>query len=381
MASNINGIGPDKGSMADFSFYVRKDGKRVMRQKHRRVNPNERTPEAMVMRARWGNNVSAWRSFNGALKGLFEGKKPGQTDYNLFMSLNSPGEVYLKKDESDRGACVVAPFVVSDGTLKPEVEAVEQDGMLVSNLYIGSLLVGPETTVSHFDIHLGGPYGECLDDATLHFVGLSQRYASCPEAWGFSWSIELNANDFRPLMAVIGMRGTDLGLLNCGGYLAAKLPHNSMAAWVLTKKDSRGRVCVSSQKLVGTNTLLEIHSNQKARFDAIYSYGKVYINQCRPRPNRPLKYQNMPPFYPIPEEDKPQVATGPKATLTCQAVPQGSGSVEGQGVYPVGESVTIEARAAQGWRFLCWGDACTDRVREVRVEKEMTLTALFAREE
>ncbi len=60
--------------------------------------------------------------------------------------------------------------------------------------------------------------------------------------------------------------------------------------------------------------------------------------------------------------------------LTCE---EGRGEVRGGGTYAHGESVVIEAIAAEGYLFEAWSDGNSESRREVLVESDMTLGARF----
>lgn len=82
---------------------------------------NPQTELQQLQRTKLANLVNFYRAFNGTLKGAFESKKASQSDYNAFVSKNlSANPVALTKTEAEAGAIVVAPYVISDGTL-PEL--------------------------------------------------------------------------------------------------------------------------------------------------------------------------------------------------------------------------------------------------------------------
>ncbi len=62
-------------------------------------------------------------------------------------------------------------------------------------------------------------------------------------------------------------------------------------------------------------------------------------------------------------------------TLTCDA---GQGTVEGGGVYPEANLITLTATANAGYRFAQWSDGNTDNPRTLFVTSNKTLTALFS---
>ena len=64
-------------------------------------------------------------------------------------------------------------------------------------------------------------------------------------------------------------------------------------------------------------------------------------------------------------------------TLTVAANDYSMGQVAGSGSYAYGSTVTIEARAFGGYRFVGWDDGVQDEQRTVTVTADATYTALF----
>ena len=67
----------------------------------------------------------------------------------------------------------------------------------------------------------------------------------------------------------------------------------------------------------------------------------------------------------------------PLFTLTVEADTTGWGTVEGGGMYPLGDTVTIEAFPNAGCVFLYWNDSITDNPLDVVVTQDSTFTAYF----
>lgn len=103
---------------------------------------NPRTTSQQEQRLRLANMVAFYRSNQPWMKaGAFESKKQTWSDYNAFVSANAGvSPVYLTKSQAAAGGCVVAPYVVTKGSL-PSVALVSDDGneQFVSDLYVGEL--------------------------------------------------------------------------------------------------------------------------------------------------------------------------------------------------------------------------------------------------
>lgn len=108
---------------------------------------NPRTPAQMSTRVRLANLVQLYKAGRGWMKAAFENKKQTQSDYNAFVSANlANANVYLTKQQVAAGAGVVAPVVITKGSLPP-IALIAQGVELISDLKIGNLVDIDEVTV------------------------------------------------------------------------------------------------------------------------------------------------------------------------------------------------------------------------------------------
>lgn len=108
------------GKVGAYSMYVR-DGEQIVRQRQNASNYGEeasRTLAQQTRRVKWSNLVSLFKFMSEWQPRAYENLNKGQTDYNKFMSLNiNSASVALTKQQSADGAAVVAPVIVSQGSL------------------------------------------------------------------------------------------------------------------------------------------------------------------------------------------------------------------------------------------------------------------------
>ena len=64
-------------------------------------------------------------------------------------------------------------------------------------------------------------------------------------------------------------------------------------------------------------------------------------------------------------------------TYTLSVTTEGEGSVTGAGAYKIDTEVTLTATAASGYTFSQWSDGKTDNPRIIKMERDLTLTAVF----
>ena len=109
-----------RGGAGGYSFYVR-DGEQVVRQRKNNSNYGEsasRTYSQMIRRIKWGNLVNVYKVLKFWQPKAYETKKKGQTDYNIFMQLNTNRtQVAFTKEMNEAGCEVFEQFQVSKGTL------------------------------------------------------------------------------------------------------------------------------------------------------------------------------------------------------------------------------------------------------------------------
>lgn len=108
------------GKVGAYSMYVR-DGEQIVRQRQNASNYGEeasRTLAQQTRRVKWSNLVSLFKYMSEWQPRAYENLNKGQTDYNKFMSLNiNSATVALTKQQSADGAAVVAPVLISQGSL------------------------------------------------------------------------------------------------------------------------------------------------------------------------------------------------------------------------------------------------------------------------
>lgn len=118
---------------------------------------NPQSAAQQEQRMRWANLVSFYRANQPWMKrGAFESKKQTWSDYNAFVSANSKvSPVFLTKGEAEQGGSVVAPYVVTKGSL-PSVALFSWEGQDVfcSDLYVGDLTIKGSTTAAQLSAAL-----------------------------------------------------------------------------------------------------------------------------------------------------------------------------------------------------------------------------------
>src|SRR5574344_1093964 len=109
-------LGYARGKVGSLVF-ARRLGQQVTRAYN--ANPKDAATLAQTkQRVRLANVVNMYRATRSLTNHSFEGAMGGQTSYNLFVRYNlGTNSVVLTKEAASFGACVVAPYLVSKGTL------------------------------------------------------------------------------------------------------------------------------------------------------------------------------------------------------------------------------------------------------------------------
>lgn len=115
---------------------------------------NPRTEVQMTQRVKLANVVSAYRANKAWMKGAFEDKEEKESDYNAFVRLNlTTSKVALKKGEAGSGAGVVAPYIVSSGSLEP-IQQIVNLNTVRTNIFTGTLELSSSTTVGELSSYI-----------------------------------------------------------------------------------------------------------------------------------------------------------------------------------------------------------------------------------
>ena len=134
------------GRVGNLIYSVR-SGQQVVRGASTSVK-NPRTDAQMAQRMKWANILAVYRTLRPYMKDCFETKKKGQSDYSRFMSTNLHSQpVYLEKGQARLGAGVVAPYVITQGSL-PSIQV--SGATPATDIALGTLTIGADTTVSEF---------------------------------------------------------------------------------------------------------------------------------------------------------------------------------------------------------------------------------------
>lgn len=279
--AELNGILSKLTGSAGQLTFRRVKGRTIVSEKTA-MTTNSRTSAQQQHRLRWTNLIKMYSGVAPLLNGAFEKKSPRLSDYNMFMKLNfASSKIYLTKGEVTANACVAAPYQITMGSL-PGIRLTGEAGASVTDIRLGSLVIGPDTTVREFSNavvtnNADYDYGDQL--SFLLVVQQTDEVTGCPQCRFYGEAVVLDKNAEARLHDCVSGRGFS----SVGGQLACSLDDSFQGAyaWVHTRLQ-KGVTLVSTQKLVVKNDLYEAYSSDEAYRRAVATYGGETNNFLTP---------------------------------------------------------------------------------------------------
>ena len=238
------------------------------------VVKNARTAGQQRQRMKWVNIIRMYSGIAPLLKNGFEKKMAQQSDYNMFVRLNSAASpVYLTKSEADGGGCIAAPYQITQGSL-PSIVITGEGAEAQTNIALGSLTISASTTVAEFakavvDNNADFDYGDQISFYdVLQRVNAETQIPYCQFSASY---VVLDKNSAVKLLDQVNKAG----FASVGGVLAhGEDEGDGVFAWVHSRYDG-GKTRVSTQFLINNNSLLDDYRSDDAYAEACKSYGGV----------------------------------------------------------------------------------------------------------
>ena len=238
------------------------------------VVKNARTAGQQRQRMKWVNIIRMYSGIAPLLKNGFEKKMAQQSDYNMFVRLNSAASpVYLTKSEADGGGCIAAPYQITQGSL-PSIVITGEGAEAQTDIALGSLTISVSTTVAEFakavvDNNADFDYGDQISFYdVLQRVNAETQIPYCQFSASY---VVLDKNSAVKLLDQVNKAG----FASVGGVLAhGEDEGDGVFAWVHSRYDG-GKTRVSTQFLINNNSLLDDYRSDDAYAEACKSYGGV----------------------------------------------------------------------------------------------------------
>lgn len=241
---------------------------------------NPRTEAQMSQRIRWANLVSFYRANSSWMKYAFETKKSNQSEYNKFMSVNvTASPIALTKDAAAAGACVVAPYIITQGSL-PSVEWQDAGEQIKSNLFLpAGDTISAETTVGELSqglIEMNPAIREGDQLSLIRFTQMTNGATGYPYIIVRKYEVIMKSDstallsDYMPIdyLQAPGLTSQNAIFVNKGNRQGGFA--------VILSRTIAGKTYVSTQQVITVNndTLINQYSSASAIAAAIDSYGQ-----------------------------------------------------------------------------------------------------------
>ena len=265
-------LGYARGKVGDLVF-----ARRLGQQTTRAYNSNPKdakTRSQVTQRVKMANVIAMYRALKNICNHSFEGLDVGQTSYSAFVKANLTGnKVSLTKEAASFGACVVAPYLISRGSL-PSIQVEGTGADAVTNIAVGNLTISGTTTIGQFADALvannaGIEYGDQLTYVSL--VQQTDANSGYPVVVAGIYEVTLNSASTDKVRDFIPEVGSSVK----NGFLAhGALIGRGGFAWILSRKPTGSSLMVSTQRLVLTSPdVYDQFATADANTRAISSYG------------------------------------------------------------------------------------------------------------
>ena len=247
----------------------------------RKTSVPQRTEAQMQVRTQWSNLAAVYRQFNQTLKKGFEGLNGKMHDYNAFLQANTNVvKVYVPKSVRLNGGSVLAPYQITRGTLPSVAMTKGAGGVLVSDVRVGSLVIGAETTVADLaNAVIALNDGWQAGDQLTFFYGVQTTDAvtGIPRARIYGYKVMLNPGDSTPLLEVVnGVGFTSVASAGSGYVLGMdRAIEDGAAVWIHSREDGTGGLKVSTQFMYVDSSVLAGYQTSEAMAGAANSYGGI----------------------------------------------------------------------------------------------------------
>lgn len=401
--AKVNGVGSQMSGKVGQLIYRHTKYGTVVYEAPVKASVPQRTEAQMQVRTQLGNLAAVYGQFNKTLKKGFEGLNGKMSDFNAFVQANmNVVKVYVPKSVRLNGGSVLAPYQITRGTLPSVAMHKNAGGVLVSDIAVGSLVIGEETTVADLAcavVAMNADWEEGDQITFFYGVQTTDAVTGVPRARIYGSKVMLNTGDTTPLLEVVSA----LGFSVVDGCLAMDRAIASGAAvWVHSRDDvaSGSGVRVSTQFMYVDSSVLSSYQNAQALAGAANSYGGVNVSAVYLKPGSKFSI-GMEPIGGSGSGSGSGSGDGGsgsgsgsgdgggsgsgsgenpvvKKTVSLSVSPAGAGTVTGGGQYDEGASATLKAVAASGFHFVKWSDNNTSANRTVTVNGDLSLQAIFA---
>ena len=268
----LNGILKKLNGSAGSLTFKQVNGQTVVSEKATTVK-NTRTPAQQRQRTKWGNVVQMYKGICPLINYGFESKAPGCSDYNMFMKVNMKNsDIYLTREEVAGGACIAAPYQLTQGTL-PSIVIVGSGENARTDIKLGDLKIDVNTLVKDFAMAVVSNNADYDFGDQISFFDVLQRVnavTGIPYCQFLATNVVLDKASEVKLLDIV----SKYGFATVDGYLGhIEGEGDGVYAWVHSRKSS-AKTLVSTQSFVNNNAeMIAEYSGDQAYKRSVQTYG------------------------------------------------------------------------------------------------------------
>ena len=268
----LNGILSKLNGSAGSLTFKQVNGKTVVSEKVTAMKKSN-SPMQMRQRTKWGNVVAMYRGIRPLINYGYEQKPSGMTDFNMFMKANIKlTDIYLTKSEMAGGACIAAPYQLTQGSL-PTIVTTGSGDNVRTDIKLGDLVISAETTVKDFSNAVVMNNADYDFGDQISFFDVVQRVNAetlIPYCQFFGTNVVLDKASDVKLLDIV----SPYGFATVDGYLGhIEGEGNGCFGWVHSRIGS-GKTLVSTQMLVNNNAdMIADYSGDQAYRRSVKTYG------------------------------------------------------------------------------------------------------------
>ena len=268
----LNGILKKLNGSAGSLTFKQVNGQTVVSEKATTVK-NTRTPAQQRQRTKWGNVVQMYKGICPLINYGFESKAPGCSDYNMFMKVNMKNsDIYLTREEVAGGACIAAPYQLTQGTL-PSIVIVGSGENARTDIKLGDLKIDANTLVKDFAMAVVSNNADYDFGDQISFFDVLQRVnavTGIPYCQFLATNVMLDKTSEVKLLDIV----SKYGFATVDGYLGhIEGEGDGVYAWVHSRKSS-AKTLVSTQSFVNNNAeMIAEYSGDQAYKRSVQTYG------------------------------------------------------------------------------------------------------------
>ena len=269
----LNGILKKLNGSAGSLTFKQVNGQTVVSEKATIVK-NSRTPAQQRQRTKWGNVVQMYKGICPLINYGYEAKPAGCSDYNMFMKANMKlTDIYLTRDEVAGGACIAAPYQLTQGSL-PSIVVVGNGENAKTDIFLGDLVIDENTTVKEFAQAVVSNNADYDYGDQIAFFDVLQKVNAVsliPYCQFSATNVVLDKASEVKLWDLVNKHG--FASSEDGFLMHTEGEGNGVYGWVHSRKGS-GKTLVSTQTLINNNAeMLAEYSGDNAYQRSVKTYG------------------------------------------------------------------------------------------------------------